>query len=79
LQGQFVAPAFAPTIVDRTGAGDATLAVISAMRAVGVPREIAAFYGNIAGALLVSTLGNEINITSALLLSEATKILRKVG
>ncbi len=79
LQGQFVAPAFAPTIVDRTGAGDATLAVISAMRAVGVPREIAAFYGNIAGAMLVSTLGNEINITSALLLSEATKILRKVG
>ena len=78
LDGQFVAPAFAPTIVDRTGAGDATLAVISAMRAAGIPREIAAFYGNIAGALLVGTIGNEVSITSQMLLSEATKILRKV-
>ena len=78
LHGQFVAPAFAPTIVDRTGAGDATLAVISAMRAAGIPREIAAFYGNIAGALLVGTIGNEVSITSEMLLSEATKILRKV-
>lgn len=78
LDGQFVAPAFAPTIVDRTGAGDATLAVISAMRAAGIPREIAAFYGNIAGALLVGTIGNEVSITSEMLLSEATKILRKV-
>jgi len=78
LDGQFVAPAFAPTVVDRTGAGDATLAVISAMRAAGIPREIAAFYGNIAGALLVGTIGNEVSITSDMLLIEATKILRKV-
>ena len=78
LDGQFVAPAFAPTIVDRTGAGDATLAVISALRAAGIPREIAAFYGNIAGALLVSTIGNEVSITTESLMNEATKILRKV-
>ena len=78
VDGQFVAPAFAPTIVDRTGAGDATLAVISAMRAAGIPREIAAFYGNIAGALLVGALGNEVRITSEMLMSEATKIIRKV-
>jgi hypothetical protein len=48
------------------------------MRAAGIPREIAAFYGNIAGALLVGTIGNEVSITSEMLLSEATKILRKV-
>jgi sugar/nucleoside kinase (ribokinase family) len=77
LDGQFVAPAFAPTIVDRTGAGDATLAVISAMRAAGIPREIAAFYGNVAGGLLVGALGNEVSITSEMLLGEASKILRK--
>ncbi len=77
--GQFVAPAFAPTIVDRTGAGDATLAVISALRAAGVAREIAAFYGNIAGALLISTMGNSVTIDSEMLVSEATKILRKVN
>jgi sugar/nucleoside kinase (ribokinase family) len=77
--GQFLAPAFAPTIVDRTGAGDATLAVISALRAAGVSREIAAFYGNIAGALLVSTIGNSVSLTTETLLSEASEILRKVG
>lgn len=79
LDGQFLAPAFAPTIVDRTGAGDATLAVISALRAAGVSREIAAFYGNIAGALLVSTIGNSVSLTTELLQNEATEILRKVG
>ena len=76
--GQFLAPAFAPTIVDRTGAGDATLAVISALRAAGVAREIAAFYGNIAGALLISTIGNSVTINSEMLVNEATEILRKV-
>ena len=78
-EGQHVVPAFAPTIVDRVGAGDATLALISALRAVDIPIEIAAFYGNIAGALLVSTLGNEITITKTLLKKEAESIVMKVS
>lgn len=78
-QGLQITPAFAPTIVDRVGAGDATLAVISALRAVGVPIEIASFYGNIAGALLVSTIGNEVSITKHLLRQEAKSIIRKVS
>lgn len=78
-QGQYIVPAFAPTIVDRVGAGDATLAVISALRAVNVPIEIASFYGNIAGALLVSTMGNEVTITKQMLKQEAASIIRKVS
>lgn len=78
-KGQLLVPAFAPTIVDRVGAGDATLAVISALRAVEVPIELASFYGNIAGALLVSTMGNEVTITKQLLKREAASILRKVS
>jgi len=77
-RGTFRAPAFAPSIVDRVGAGDATLAVISALRAVNVPMEIASFYGNIAGALLLSSLGNEVTITKQLLSDEASKILRNI-
>ena len=41
-------------------------------------REIAAFYGNIAGALLVSTIGNSVSISSDMLYREASEILRKV-
>ena len=73
------APAFAPTIVDKVGAGDATLATISALRAVGVPIEIATFYGNIAGALLISSLGNEICVTKELLYDQARSILNSVS
>ena len=76
--GVLRAPAFAPTIVDKVGAGDATLATISALRAVGVPIEIASFYGNIAGALLISSLGNEIYITKELLYEQARSILNSV-
>jgi len=78
-KGQYLVPAFAPTIIDRVGAGDATLAVISALRAVDIPIEIACFYGNIAGALLVSTMGNEVTISKQLLRQEAASILRKVS
>lgn len=78
-EAQYVVPAFAPTIIDRVGAGDATLAVISALRAVDIPIEIAAFYGNIAGGLLVSTIGNEITLTKTLLKKEAESIVMKVS
>ena len=73
------APGFSPTIVDRVGAGDALLSTISALRANNVPIEIASFYGNIAGALMVSLLGNATSISKAMLLSEAEAILRSVG
>ena len=49
--------------MDRTGAGDALLAMTALLRKSGVPREIAAFYGNIAGALLISSMGNETSLT----------------
>jgi len=76
--GSFSMPAFAATIIDRVGAGDATLAVISALRSASVPIEMSLFYGNIAGALLVSSIGNEFSISKDYLLGKAEEILRKV-
>lgn len=73
------APGFSPTIVDRVGAGDALLSTISTLRANNVPIDIASFYGNIAGAVIVSLLGNSTSISKAMLLSEAEAILRSVG
>ena len=77
-RGIIVAPTFAPTIIDRTGAGDALLAAISSLRMNNVPIEVATFFGNIAGSLLVGVMGNERSITTSDLQFEADKILHKV-
>ena len=77
-EGVIVAPTFSPTIIDRTGAGDALLAAISSLRMKNVPIEIATFFGNIAGSLLVGALGNERSITLNDLEEEANKIISKV-
>lgn len=76
--GSVTAPAFAPIILDRIGAGDATLATIAALRSVDVHPEIALFYGNIAGAILVSSLGNEVSISTQTLREQSDRILRQV-
>jgi bifunctional ADP-heptose synthase (sugar kinase/adenylyltransferase) len=72
------APAFAPIIRDRVGAGDALLSTIATLRLSGVPTDIAVFYGNMAGAMLVGGLGNEVSLTAERCLQEAEKILHTV-
>lgn len=52
------APSFASTVVDRVGAGDALLSVTALGVQQGLPAEIIAFLGNIAGSLAVETIGN---------------------
>ena len=71
-------PAFAPRIVDRTGAGDAALSVISLLRTTGIPVDISCFYGNIAGSLMVNTMGNEINLDLGNLNVQADRIIQSV-
>jgi len=77
-KGIVMSPTFAPTILDRTGAGDAVLAAISGLRMNNVPIEIALFFGNIAGAIMVGVMGNEKAITSKDLQFEAERIIKKV-
>lgn len=77
-KGIITSPTFAPTIIDRTGAGDALLAAVSSLRMRDVPIEIATFFGNIAGSLLVGVMGNDKAITSAEMQFEAERIINKV-
>ena len=77
-KGIIVSPTFAPNIIDRTGAGDALLATVSSLRMSGVPIEIATFFGNIAGSLLVGVMGNERAITLNDLQYEADRIINKI-
>lgn len=51
-------PAFATTIKDRVGAGDAVIAVTSLLLYQEAPLDIVGFIGNVAGAEMVAELGN---------------------
>ena len=70
------APAVAPKIVDRVGAGDAVLAVTSALVAVGAPWDITALIGNAAGAELVAELGNRVSLSKAGLSKHLISLLK---
>ena len=76
--GIILSPTFAPTIIDRTGAGDALLATVSSLRMNGIPIEVATFFGNIAGSLLVGVMGNQTALASSDLQFEADKIISKI-
>lgn len=52
------APSFASAVVDRVGAGDALFSVTALGAQQGLPAEILAFLGNIAGSLAVESIGN---------------------
>jgi bifunctional ADP-heptose synthase (sugar kinase/adenylyltransferase) len=57
---EFVAvPAFAKSVVDRVGAGDAFLAITAMASVLGFSNEELGFLGSVVGALAVETLGNK--------------------
>lgn len=61
------APALAPFVRDRVGAGDAVLTVSALLAAVGAPPVLICFLGNLVGAWAVSFLGNEQSLDHATL------------
>ena len=61
-------PAFANNIVDKVGAGDAMLSVISMLIKIGAPRDLSLLLGSFAGAFSVETIANSSTIKKAKLL-----------
>jgi rfaE bifunctional protein nucleotidyltransferase chain/domain len=55
-------PAFATSVVDRVGAGDAVLCVTGLCVALNAPDEVVGFLGNVTGAEAVTILGNQRSI-----------------
>lgn len=75
--GEFIqAPALAPKVVDRVGAGDAVLAITGVLVATGTPWDIVALVGNAAGARMVSDLGNRISLSKAALSKQLVALLK---
>ena len=58
----FSCPAFATSVVDRVGSGDAVLAISAVCMAAGVPAEAVAFISNVIGAQKVQTMGNSRSV-----------------
>lgn len=58
------APSLSGKVVDRTGAGDAFLAVTAPCVAAGMPMDMVAFVGNAVGSIAVSIVGNRSSVES---------------
>lgn len=69
-------PAVAARVVDRVGAGDALFAVTALAAKLGAPLELIGLLGNIAGALLVETVGNNRAIDAGQLRKSLTAMLK---
>lgn len=62
-RGEFdTVPAIAPKIVDRVGAGDAVLSLVSLAACKETPLDLTGFIGNAAGAEAVAIVGNRTSI-----------------
>lgn len=69
-------PALANQIVDRVGAGDAVLSVVSLCVAQNSPMEVAGFIGNTVGAHAVATLGHKDSIERVSLYKHLESLLK---
>ena len=72
----FHCPAFASKVVDKVGAGDAMLSIISILLKIRFKNVIALFVGSLAGALSVEEMSNEVPINKVRLLKYFNHIIK---
>ena len=69
-------PAFATSVKDRVGAGDAVLAVTSLFVSQGAPTELVGFVGNVVGAQAVNIMGNKSFIEKVPLMKHIVHLMK---
>ncbi len=69
------APAFTSHGIDTMGAGDAVMAVTAPLVAAGLPLNMAAFVGNIAGAIKTSIVGHRRHVSRQEIISTVEALL----
>lgn len=74
--GIYTVPAFATSVKDRVGAGDAVLAVTSLYVALGAPSEVIGFVGNVVGSQAVNIMGNKSFIEKVPLMKHIAHLLK---
>ena len=72
----FTCPAFASKIVDKVGAGDAMLALISASLRSGYDEKISLLLGSLAAAQSVETIGNSKSVSKNTILKTLQHVLK---
>jgi rfaE bifunctional protein kinase chain/domain/rfaE bifunctional protein nucleotidyltransferase chain/domain len=75
-EGFFEIPAFAQSVVDRIGAGDALLSLTALCVAQQAPMEVAGFIGNVVGAEAVQIIGNKTPIERVSLFKHIVSLLK---
>lgn len=76
VQGVTQMPAFTEEVTDRVGAGDALFATVSLLLKIGARREGVGLFGNLAGASMVSSLGNRNTVSGPSLVRHAKIALK---
>ena len=69
-------PAFTKNVVDTVGAGDAFFSIAAPLAAIGVPMEVAAFAGNVAGAIKVGIVGHRKSVEKIPFVKYTTTLLK---
>jgi rfaE bifunctional protein kinase chain/domain/rfaE bifunctional protein nucleotidyltransferase chain/domain len=69
-------PAFANKVLDKVGAGDAMLSIISLCLKVKMPEDLAIFLGSLAGATAVENIGNSKFINKNQLLRQVEYLIK---
>ena len=69
-------PAFAAKVVDKIGAGDAMLALLSCSIKTGFKEDLALFVGSLAAAQSVETIGNSTPVSKVKLLKTFQHIIK---
>lgn len=72
----YVTPAFATSIKDRVGAGDAVLAITSLFVAQDAPADLVGFVGNVVGSQAVNIMGNKSFIEKISLMKHIVHLLK---
>ena len=72
----FQCPAFAAEIVDKIGAGDAMLALISCSLKSGFDADLSLFVGSLAAAQSVESIGNSVAVNKGQLLKTFSRVIK---
>ena len=75
-QESFSTPAFAKSVVDTVGAGDAFFTVTAPLAAIDAPMDLLGFVGNLAGAIKVGIVGHRRSVDRVSLLKAVTAFLK---
>jgi len=73
---EYFSPAFADSVVDATGAGDAFFCLTSMLLKAGSPPELIPFIGNVFAGLKTKIIGNKNAVTRAQLMKAIAAILK---